>query len=191
MKRREILWPAILLIGGAMLWASCAGKSKANKLAINLLQGTELESLSPTIEFTSFSPTGSSAVAEGTVTTGFRFERENGKWVLKDIRLAEMQWIRVQDLKEALDQILRRRTQGEMKTILQAAEKYRQVNGAYPAAVDFVDLVDKLSPGYLPEVIRLDAWNSEFRIQRQAGGFAVISNGPDRKPDTADDLRLP
>jgi len=181
----------MVLLTGSLLWVSCAGKSKANKLAINLLHGTELEPLSPTIEFNSFPPTGSSAVAEGTVTTGFRFQRENGKWVLRDIRLGDMQWTSLQDLKEALDQVRRRRTQDEMKVILQAIEKYRQVNGSYPAAADFVELVDKLSPGYLPYVIRVDAWDTEFRIQPAGGGFAVISDGPDRKPNTADDIRLP
>ncbi|HEY3130081.1 MAG TPA: type II secretion system protein GspG [Acidobacteriota bacterium] len=191
MKISRILVAGILLGTYLFLSTGCAGRSKGTKLAMNLLQGSSFESLSRYIEFTSFSPAGSSAIAEGTVTTGFRFEKENGRWVLKEVRLGELQWENVQDFKEALDNVKARRTRQEMQEILQAAARYAAQKGTYPEASDFVDLADKLTPDYLKRVIRLDGWHNEYRARTENGRLTIISNGPDGLPDTPDDIRMP
>lgn len=191
MKILKIFVAAILLGTCVLLWTGCAGRTKATKLAMNLLHGTSFESLSRYIEFTSFSPTGNSAIAEGTVTTAFRFEKENGRWALKEVRLGEWQWENVQDLKEALDNIKARHTRQDMQEILHAAAKYAAQKGTYPVASDFIDLIDKLTPDYLKRVIRLDGWHNEFRMRMENGKVMLISDGPDGMPDTPDDIRLP
>jgi hypothetical protein len=171
---------------------SCAGRgpSRETKLAMDMLKGSELEALSRTIEFTSFSPLGSSATAEGRVTTAFRFEKEGGRWALREARVGDQQWVNVRDLTEALDQVRTRRTREAIQEVDAAVEKYRAENGGYPAAEDFVDLIDKLAPRYLSRVIRLDGWGRELRIAVVRGKPAALSDGPDGKAGTADDVKL-
>jgi general secretion pathway protein G len=38
---------------------------------------------------------------------------------------------------------------------------------------------------------RLDAWGSDWRVECQDDDVTVSSAGPDRKPDTVDDIRVP
>src|SRR5262245_2805726 len=147
-----------------LLLAGCAGKSRGVRMAIDLLRGTPFEPLSSTIEFTSFNAVGSAATAEGTVRTGFRFERQQGKWILKDVRLADRQWESVQELQEALNMVRRQRTQENLRALVAALENYRSQQGAYPAVSDVVSLVDALNPDYLDRVVRLDGWGHEIRI---------------------------
>ena len=190
MQRKRIgLALAGLLLAGNFI--GCATRSKANKLAVQLLRETEFEALSSSIEFSEFLPVGGSATAEGTVKTAFRFSKERNKWVLKEVRIGESGWESVRDMKEALDAVRARRTREDMHAILAAAESYRSRNGANPQASNFVDLIDKLSPAYLARVIRLDGWGHEFRAAAADGKLAIVSAGPDGKENTADDIRLP
>ena len=170
--------------------SACAGRgpSRETRLAIDLLKGSALEALSRTIEFTSFSPVGSSATAEGRVTSAFRFAKESGRWALKEVRVGDQQWVNIQDLKEALDQVRTRRTREDIREVETALEKYRAENGGYPAAQDYVELIDKLAPRYLSRVIRLDRWGRDLRIAIRQGRPAVLSDGPDGKAGTVDDV---
>lgn len=183
-----------LLLAGVLLFVpggGCAAKSKAARLAGNLLRGTELEALSPSIEFTDFQPLGSAATAEGKVKTGFRFSREGKNWVLKEVRIGEAGWESIRDLKEALDVVHARRTREDMKLILAAAEEFRARTGTAPEASNFVQLIDQLSPHYLNRVIRLDAWGNGYGVTVVQGKLTLISAGPDGKENTADDIRVP
>ncbi|MBI4455751.1 MAG: type II secretion system protein GspG [Acidobacteria bacterium] len=186
--KKSIGW-TLLTVSCILSCAGCASRSKGERLAGNLLRGSELESLSPLILFSDFNSFGSMATAEGTVTTGFRFQRENNRWVLKEVRLGELGWESVQDLKEALDNIRARHTRQDMQSILDAIEKYNVQEGVPPSASDFVDLIDKLSPKYLNRVIRVDGWHHEYRMRISNGKPTIISNGPDGKEDTPDDIR--
>lgn len=189
--RNKRIWR--LGIAGVLILAAagCATRSRGARLAIDLLRGSEFESLSRSIEFTSFNSFGSSATAEGTVTTAFRFAKEKNKWVLKEVRVGEARWESIRDLKEALDSIHIRRTRADISIIVEALERYHSRNSAYPEAQDIADLIDQLSPAYLDRVLRLDGWGHEFRITAGQGKPGIVSNGPDGKENSADDVRAP
>ena len=191
MENRTGLRWFLLGMSLVLLCAGCAGKSKGAKMAVDLLRGSPFEPLSRSIQFTDFNTVGASATAEGTVTTGFRFERRQGKWVLKEVRLGDREWESVQELQEALDTVRRRRSERDLQSIVASLENYRSRQGAYPAVSDFVSLVDKLHPNYLTRVVDRDGWGREYRIQGSQGKWTIISSGPDGKEGTPDDLRLP
>ena len=111
--------------------------------------------------------------------------------MLREVRLGEMQWESVQDLKEALDAVRTRRTRQDMQAVLDAQEKYRSQTGSYPATKDFDDLIDKLSPRYLDRLVRFDRWSHEYRMVTERGKPGILSDGPDGKAGTGDDVRLP
>jgi hypothetical protein len=100
-----------------------------------------------------------------------------------------MQWEDVENLRQALDSVRERRTRQDMRLILDAVERYSRQTGSYPQASDFVDLIDKLSPDFLGQVIRLDGWHNEYWIEYRGGKLQLVSSGPDGKANTRDDIR--
>ena len=75
------------------------------------------------------------------------------------------------------------RTQVELGVIHDAAERYRTLQGAYPASI--ADLV----PAYLGSDYGRDPWGHDY--QRDGALESFQSPGPDGTAGTADDVRAP
>ena len=60
--------------------------------------------------------------------------------------------------------------------------------GALPSSLD--ELRAPLDPADTRDFVRLvpDPWGQPYRLEASAEEIRVVSNGPDRRPDTADDI---
>jgi len=133
----------------------------------------------------------SSAVAEVVVAATFRLSKdERGRWrvsevVFGDATVGDLDslWQNANARKAALA-----RTQ--LATLRDALESFRAERGFYVVAKDSVVLLDHLSPRYLKHVVRIDPWHNPYRYEGTAASYTLASDGPDGKPNTADDVTL-
>ncbi len=76
-----------------------------------------------------------------------------------------------------------------MRKLADAVEKYRARNGSLPDARDIVGLTDILHPEYMNELVREDGWGRPISYELAGQGtFRLISDGPDGRRGTADDI---
>ena len=133
--------------------------------------------------------TRDSAVAEIQVSTAVKLKREQGKWLIEEIRIADRHWEKVEHILAVLKQERTATTQQQMDQISSGIRGYREQRGRLPEVYTFTDLIDVLSPSYLKPVIRIDAWSNPF-FYRPSGtdGYDLRSAGPDGLLRTADDM---
>jgi hypothetical protein len=177
-----------------MLWGvttACGGRavnrSSAQKLLVSLPAGIlEKED----VEILSVSQTGGrDAIIETSVRTAFKIEKVKGEWVVREIRVGNSQWERLEDLEAALDRVKAERTRSALEEIAVALDRYREKNGHLPEFRDYVSLSDQLHPGYLGSAVRLDAWLRPLGASRQDDRTVrLISAGADARFDTPDDI---
>lgn len=129
------------------------------------------------------------AVAEATLQAAFKFEKVDGKWVIREIRLGKRPWEKIDDILHALDGVKAANTRGLLEQVADAIEKYRQKNGTLPPFTDYISLTDALHPNFLTPLIREDAWHHPL-MAHKVGNNAVrlTSPGPDGKSESADDI---
>lgn len=132
---------------------------------------------------------GSSATVVAQVETAFRFEKgSDGKWRVAEIRTGDRKWEDVDLLVKALNAEKTSRARAELESIATALESYRREHGSYLEVKSEAALIDFLNPRYLPRVIRIDPWNHPYEYEGTRASFVLRSNGPDGKPNTADDV---
>ena len=183
---------AALLI--LMLWGvttACGGRavnrSSAQKLLVSLPAGIlEKED----VEILSVSQTGGrDAIIETSVRTAFKIEKVKGEWVVREVRVGNSQWERIEDFEAALDRSKAERTRIALGEVAAALDRYREKNGRLPDFSDYVSLSDQLHPGYQESAIRLDAWRRPLGAFRQdERTIRLISAGADARFDTPDDI---
>jgi len=109
--------------------------------------------------------------------------------VLEEIRIGDRRWEKAEFILEAINT---RRTEGtrqELDELTGAIARYREARGSIPQAESFEALVDALSPRYLKQVVRLDAWSNSFSYSPlSTTTFDLRSAGPDGQFQTQDDL---
>jgi hypothetical protein len=133
----------------------------------------------------------SSAVAEVVVTATFHLSKDaRGRWVVSEVVFGDdavgnldALWQDVNARKAAL-------ARTELSTLRDALEAFRAERGFYVVAKDSVVLLDHLSPRYLKHVVRIDPWHNPYRYEGTQASYTLASDGPDGKPDTADDVTL-
>jgi len=139
----------------------------------------------------SLSAMASSAVAEVVVAATFRLSKDaRGRWRVSEVVFGDEAvgdldslWRGVNARKAAL-------ARAELSTLRDALEAFRAERGFYVVARDSVALLDHLSPRYLSRVIRLDPWHNPYRYEGDSASYTLASDGPDGKPNTADDVTL-
>src|SRR6266581_8166096 len=100
---------------------------------------------------------GNSAVVTAQVETAFRFVKgDKDEWRVAEIRTGDRRWEDVDMLVRALNVEKTQRARAELESIATALESYRRAHGFYIEAKNEAALIDRLSPGYLNEIIRLD-----------------------------------
>lgn len=133
---------------------------------------------------------GSSVVAETRVKTAFRLQKVNETWEVRDIRIGNGQWEKVEDLAAALTQVKTEQTRLMLEQIADSINAYRQDTGKMPEFEDYVGLSDALAPKYMKSLIRLDSWRNPLRAKAlNADSIQIVSAGPDARFSTDDDIK--
>jgi len=132
---------------------------------------------------------GNSATVVAQVETAFRFDKGgDGKWRIAEIRTGDRRWEDVDLLVKALNAEKTSRARAELESIATALESYRREHGFYLESKTEAALIDSLNPRYLRSIIRVDPWHQPYQYEGTRGSFVLRSNGPDEKPNTADDV---
>lgn len=133
---------------------------------------------------------GSTATAEVNIQTAVKMSRNEGKWLIEEIRLGSKKWEDIHRIIAALELIRKEDTLACMETVGDAVKAYTAENGPLELDTDFTSLIDMLSPRFLEEPIREDAWDNPFILLVTNEGFLIRSTGPDGRPGNSDDLVL-
>lgn len=161
---------------------------EARKLIAGMA-GIELPS--DAVRVKEISVAGNSAVVVAQVETAFRLAKgDNGKWRIAEIRTGDRRWEDLDTLMKALNAEKSARARAELESIATALESFRRERGAYVESKSEATLIDNLSPRYLARVIRIDPWAQPYQYEGARTNFVLRSNGPDGKPDTADDVTV-
>jgi len=180
----------IIATRGNSFAAESLNPSRARR-AIARTAGIELSTDAIEVEQAGISVLGSSATVEAKVKTAFRLEQTaGGEWAVAEIRLGKDVWEDVALLRRALDREKTERAKAELTTLQTALESFRRERGHYPPVETGRELVDHLSPRYLPRVIRLDPWQQPYDYALLSGGYRLRSTGADRTLATADDVMV-
>ncbi len=132
---------------------------------------------------------GGQALVEATVDAAFRLEQDKqGNWKAVEVRTSDRRWESLELIERAIRKEKILRTTADLRTIATALESYRREKGSYVAAQTNVKLIDNLSPNYLLQIIRIDAWSQEFEYKGTATTYRLASIGPDGKPNTGDEI---
>ena len=133
----------------------------------------------------------SSAVAEVVVTATFHLSKDaRGRWVVSEVIFGDEAVGRLDSLWQNADARKAALARAQLATLRDALESFRAERGFYVVAKDSVVLLDHLSPHYLKHVIRIDPWRNPYRYEGTTASYLLASDGPDGKPNTADDVTL-
>jgi hypothetical protein len=194
-SRRVILSFAISvgissLFGGLVLFASPGDTLSVSK-ARELLQhigGANFDKDQVQIKDLSPSLTGGDVIVEARIETAFRMTRENGDWRVSEVRLGDRQWESFELIEEAVRREKVRRTAIMLKELADGLSAYQRDRGKFVETEEMGELLDFLSPRYVPTPHRFDLWGKELRYRGKAANYRLVSAGPDRKSGTKDDL---
>ena len=177
----------------ALLFGGCGGRTVNKRAALDLLTRLPSDVFDKddvTIE--SLSQTGArDLIVETRLRAAFRFERVEGKWSLREVRLGNGAWERFDDLMRALQAVKTEETRRLLEQVGASVTKYRDKNGRLPDFRDYVSLSDALHPEFLSPLIRFDAWRNPLAAHRLGpNAIRLVSPGPDGKLSSADDISL-
>jgi hypothetical protein len=170
---------------------ACGGRSMNKHLARDLIMEVPKETFDKKdIEVLKIIQVGGSeAIAETSLKTAFRLEKDHGVWVVREVRLGHGQWEKVENFFRSLQEVKSAETGETLDRIAAAIRKYQKENGSLPVFQDYIGLSDLLSPRYLTPLIRLDAWQRPFAAERTGSNTIIIrSAGSDGKFGTSDDI---
>lgn len=137
------------------------------------------------------SPMGSSAVAEVSVAANFILSKDaRGKWRATGVEVGGETVSGLDTLWPAVNARKAARARADLAEMRDALEAFRRERGFYVTGEDSGVLLDHLSPHYAKRIIRLDPWHNPYRYAGTQASYTLASNGPDGKPDTADDVTL-
>lgn len=183
----RLFFAITILILGAAVWAAGGLTAKHARELIRKLGGAELKPDQVRIKTVS-NGFGGNAVVEAQIETAVRFKQEKGEWKVADIRLGDQHWESVELVTEALRREKIRRTEEVMVRLTKALEAHREDRGAYVVAETFDQMLEQLSPRYLPMPVRFDFWEQPLLYRGTANEYRLSSSGPDLKAGTGDDL---
>jgi len=133
---------------------------------------------------------GSSAVAEVEVAGDFRLSKDaRGRWRVTGFEVGGETLSNLDALWHSVNTRKAARAREDLASIGEALEAFRRERGFYVVGEDSDVLQDHLSPRYAKGVIRLDPWHNPYRYSGSATAYTLASDGPDGKPNTADDIK--
>jgi len=190
----------ILIISLAVVVLACAFVITSTRAAGDLtpkearrliarMAGIQLPS--DAVRIKEVSAMGNSATVVAQVETAFRFDKGgDGKWRVAEIRTGDRRWEDVDMLVKALNAEKTARARAELESIATALESFHRERGFYVEAKTEAALIDNLNPRYLSRVIRIDPWHRPYEYEGTRTSFVLRSDGPDEKPNTADDVTI-
>jgi hypothetical protein len=132
----------------------------------------------------------SSALIEAFIQVDFRFTRGARGWLASEFKSGKREWVKIDALAPALDNIKRGLATSDLNTIASALNEFRRERGFFVVSDRESVLIDHLSPHYLKRVIRLDPWNRPYEYEGVQDRFSLRSLGADGKPRTGDDITV-
>jgi len=182
---------AVVAVSFLALRSRAAGDlspKEARKL-IARMAGIQLPS--DAVRVKDISTTGNSAVVTAQVETAFRLVKDDkGKWRIAEIRTGDRRWEDLDTLMRGLNVEKTARARAELESIATALESYHRERGSYLESKSSAALIDNLNPRYLARVIRIDPWHNPYEYEGERTTFVLRSDGPDGKPNTADDVTV-
>ena len=173
-----------------LLGVTQCGKTTNRQLAESINRATALQLKEADVEIIETRKSGNALLAEVKVKTALKFVREEGRWELDEIRLADRRWEKASHILAVLD---RERTQTTLHTLREidgAILLYRNEEGRVPQVADFNHLMDALTPRFLDRIIRLDSWSNPLVYRAHtATAYSLSSMGPDGTDGSGDDIR--
>jgi hypothetical protein len=135
-------------------------------------------------------PLGSqpSALVVGLVQLDVRLNKDARDWHVAEFRSGNRDWLNVEAVPAAVDQVKRNVAAEELNTVAHALEVFRHDRGSFVVSDKHPVLIDHLSPQYLVRIIRLDPWHNPYLYKGEREHFLLRSAGPDGKPNTVDDI---
>jgi Type II secretion system (T2SS), protein G len=192
LKRRTILGWLVMsgtvsaFIATQTIAAGDLSPKEARRL-IARMAGIQLPS--DAVRIKDISSLGNSATVVAQVETAFRLVKDdNGKWRVAEIRTGDRRWEDLDMLVRALNVEKTQRARAELELIATALEAYRREHGSYVEAKNEEALIDRLSPRYLHDIIRVDPWHKPYEYEGSRDSYVLRSPGPDEKINTADDI---
>jgi hypothetical protein len=194
-KRRMLIVSLVALLATATVFVvvdtRAAGDltpKEARKLIAHMA-GIQLPS--DAVRVKEVSTTGATAVVVAQVETAFRLVKgDKDGWRIAEIRTGDRRWEDLDTLVRALNVEKTARARAELESIATALESFRRERGSYLESKSEAALIDTLNPRYLARVIRVDPWHQPYEYEGGRTNFVLRSNGPDGKPNTADDVTL-
>jgi predicted transcriptional regulator len=182
---------SLLSLVGAY-WLARAADAIGAKQAREMIQKMAGASLGPDqVQIKKISGgVGGGVIVEAQIETAFRFQKDKDGWRIVETRLGAGQWESFELIEEAIKQEKIRRTTDLMRQIAVGIGAYKNERGQFVEAEEIAKLLDVLTPRYLKTPHRFDLWGEELKYHGSAGGYRLISLGPDRKSGTKDDLIL-
>jgi len=190
LKQSRRLVAAIALLS---FLTACGGRAVNKKIARDVLLNNSAWALKKEdIYIDSVNQTGTrDAVVEARLKVAFRYEKDHGKWIIREVRLGQGQWQSLDEFLRALQQARLEGTRRILEQVAAATEKYRQKNGRLPDFRDYISLSDILAPEYLNPLLRLDAWHNSLAAYRvNPDTIRLVSPGLDGRLGTGDDIEL-
>src|SRR5689334_16893419 len=148
-----------LALGGAMFFVNAADTLSV-KQARELLQhlgGANLPKDQVQIKKIE-AGVGGGAIIEAQIETAFRVQKGKDGWHIAEVRLGDRQWESFELIEEAVMREKARRTTSLMTQLSDALAAYQRERGQYVVTKEMGELLDALSPRYLPKPARFDLW---------------------------------
>jgi hypothetical protein len=181
-----ILFPSLFLI-------ACGGRAINKNTARDVVADSQLGVFDKEdVYIESVSQTGQrDALVEARLRAAFRFEKVQGKWVIREVRLGNRPWEKLDDVLAALETVKTGETRKLLERVATAIEQYRKKKGSLPAFKDYISLSNQLNPEFLIPLIRLDAWQHPLAAYRIGSDTVRLqSAGADGTFGSEDDIIL-
>lgn len=131
-----------------------------------------------------------SAVVVAWIKVDARVVSDKSGWHVADLRTGNREWVSLEPLLGAVNELKGKQARAEMDSIAKALEQFRKDRGFYVVSDQQAVVIDHLNPRYLSRIIRVDPWYQPYKYQGEQQRFTLRSAGPDGKEDTADDIQL-
>lgn len=179
----------IILVALLLLATSC-GKSLKDQVRDQVRELSNARLGKEQVSVSNLKKMENTATAELNIHTAVRMKQVDGEWKIEEIRLGDRTWENIHRITAAIEKIRKEDTLNDMKIIRDGIREMVKMNGPLDKEIDFISLIDQLSPRFIGPPIREDAWDNPFILVVTGEGYQIRSTGPDGRPGNNDDLVL-
>ncbi len=178
-----------LVVSALLLCFASCGKSVSKQVRTSICNLDHMQLSTEQVEVGEIRQIGDHVVAEVTIKTAVKASKKNGRWTLEEVRIGDRRWEKIEHILAALDQQRIETSLQQLELLSRSIHRYTDLKGQAPQVDRFDALLDILSPQYLGQIIRIDAWSNPFYYRNlSARNYDLRSAGPDGRIGTSDDL---